>query len=916
MLPTVPRPTSAPDASAWSPKAPQGMRTLWLVPLLVAGCGGDNGSTGPGNESAVVAHTASSQVGTVGQPVGIRPAVRVTRGSSPLAGAAVTFAVVTGGGTIEGGSQTTDANGVATVGAWTLGTGSGDQTLRATLDGAAGSALTFTATAQPGPPAGATAHAGAAQNGHAHRNVPVRPAVLVSDQFGNPVPGVSVSFAVTTGEGTITGATPVTAASGIAEIGAWTLGGVIGPQQLTATVQAGGAALPPLNFTANASELLLQPAADTVLTGGVLRVSRLIIPAGRTITTTSALTLEADLELRIDGTLRGACVAINLKTTAAATITGLVDNGCTPAGVPAALQITAEGGYSLAGATIEASGNAVITTQAAPALRYLVPFGSVLASVPQGSTGPVPCDLSDTDLRPSVERAPDGAPGVPRGADGARGFEWIVECSGDLRIHGNVLIKGQSGGNGGASTHSDAILASATGGNGGQGGITRLVSHTGVIQFNGTGNRIESGFGGDGGAAHATALPSALGPKAPSARATGGAGANPGAVELQAAGGTVVLAPFEIAIGPAGRGGDAVARGADGQPASATQAAQAGGDANATGGVGGDSPEQVFTSSPAGAGARGGAQRAQAAGSGGSFSVVGGELVTFIAAEAGNGGNAEVRGGNGGAGNATFPDGGAGGDMLVQGGHGGSAAVKDLQNVGFGRSGDGGNALVENGNGGLGASRCVPPLPGGKGGRGGNAGGAAGMTGMIAPSLPGTDGLMTVIGAANGGAGGNGQAPGTGGAAGQPPLVVNVANASFVPGADGGPCPAGPPSISVIPGFFVGSGSAVVNGCSMSPGGTFGPTLVLGTAPGTLNWVSTFTLVGQYNTTTGQFMASTTMISGNFELTERVTGVFEFVNPPTDNRVRFRGQLSFDQKNLTTMAMCTTTYQLTVIRQP
>jgi hypothetical protein len=37
----------------------------------------------------------------------------------------VTFAVVTGGGNVKGGSQTTNASGIAAVGSWTLGTTAG-----------------------------------------------------------------------------------------------------------------------------------------------------------------------------------------------------------------------------------------------------------------------------------------------------------------------------------------------------------------------------------------------------------------------------------------------------------------------------------------------------------------------------------------------------------------------------------------------------------------------------------------------------------------------------------------------------------------------------------------------------------------------------------------------------------------------
>jgi hypothetical protein len=53
------------------------------------------------------------------------------QGGQPVAGARVTFAVVTGGGSVTGGSTTTDASGIATVGSWTLGPATGSNTLAA-----------------------------------------------------------------------------------------------------------------------------------------------------------------------------------------------------------------------------------------------------------------------------------------------------------------------------------------------------------------------------------------------------------------------------------------------------------------------------------------------------------------------------------------------------------------------------------------------------------------------------------------------------------------------------------------------------------------------------------------------------------------------------------------------------------------
>jgi hypothetical protein len=72
------------------------------------------------------------------------------------------------------------------------------------------------------------------------------PAVQVLGLDGAPVQGVTVSFAVTAGEGTVANATVVTDAQGAATAGSWVLGPVSGTQTLTASAQG----LPSIVFTA------------------------------------------------------------------------------------------------------------------------------------------------------------------------------------------------------------------------------------------------------------------------------------------------------------------------------------------------------------------------------------------------------------------------------------------------------------------------------------------------------------------------------------------------------------------------------------------------------------------------------------------------------------------------------------------
>ena len=81
--------------------------------------------------------------------------------------------------------------------------------------------------------------------------VATRPSVLVTDAGGNPVSGVSVTFAVASGGGLASGAAATTNTSGIATVGSWTLGAVPGANTLTATVS--GLSGSPVTFTATAT---------------------------------------------------------------------------------------------------------------------------------------------------------------------------------------------------------------------------------------------------------------------------------------------------------------------------------------------------------------------------------------------------------------------------------------------------------------------------------------------------------------------------------------------------------------------------------------------------------------------------------------------------------------------------------------
>lgn len=62
-----------------------------------------------------------------------------------------------------------------------------------------------------------------------------RPSVIVRDADGNAMSGVTVTFTVTAGGGTVTGGTQTTNSAGVATVGSWVLGSVPGPNTLTAS---------------------------------------------------------------------------------------------------------------------------------------------------------------------------------------------------------------------------------------------------------------------------------------------------------------------------------------------------------------------------------------------------------------------------------------------------------------------------------------------------------------------------------------------------------------------------------------------------------------------------------------------------------------------------------------------------------
>jgi hypothetical protein len=89
------------------------------------------------------------------------------------------------------------------------------------------------------------------------------PSVVVSDENGNPIGGVHVTFSVTAGGGSVTGANVTSNASGVATVGSWRLGTAAGPNTLTATASG----LAPITFTAQGQDPCATASAATHVLG-------------------------------------------------------------------------------------------------------------------------------------------------------------------------------------------------------------------------------------------------------------------------------------------------------------------------------------------------------------------------------------------------------------------------------------------------------------------------------------------------------------------------------------------------------------------------------------------------------------------------------------------------------------------------
>ncbi|MGH7508834.1 MAG: hypothetical protein ACREMZ_05140 [Gemmatimonadales bacterium] len=233
---------------------------VFVVGILVTGCGGDGGGNGgtPPATTTIAKSSGDAQAGTVGQPLATPLSVLVTEDGAARAGATVAWSTTAPNASLDPTSAGTDANGIAST-TWTLGTASGAQTATATLTGATGSPVAFTATAAADVAATLVKGGGDGQSGEINTQLALPVQAKVTDQFGNAVAGTGVDWSAT--DAAVSAPTVASDAAGISQVTV-TLGGTAGP--ITIVAESDGLGGSPLTFTATAVEPTPTPSSIDV----------------------------------------------------------------------------------------------------------------------------------------------------------------------------------------------------------------------------------------------------------------------------------------------------------------------------------------------------------------------------------------------------------------------------------------------------------------------------------------------------------------------------------------------------------------------------------------------------------------------------------------------------------------------------
>ena len=163
----------------------------------------------------------------------------------PVQNVTVNWTVNSGGGQVAAGTSQTNVGGIAQITA-TLGSAAGAQVVQASVAGLAGSPVSFSSSGTAGNPTVISLSSGNNQVGPVSAALALPHVVLVKDGHNNPKPGVTVTWKVGQGGGSVSTTSPSTQANGTAAV-TRTLGAAPGINSDTASVI--GLAGSPVAFT-------------------------------------------------------------------------------------------------------------------------------------------------------------------------------------------------------------------------------------------------------------------------------------------------------------------------------------------------------------------------------------------------------------------------------------------------------------------------------------------------------------------------------------------------------------------------------------------------------------------------------------------------------------------------------------------
>lgn len=372
---------------------------------LTASAAGLSGATstpfnvGVGGAATIAAHSTMPATTVAGGTVVPDPAVLITDvAGNPVAGVDVTFAEVNGGGVV-GGAQVTNAQGIATVDSWTIGTLAGTQyQIRATVDGLTGSPVTFSTRAAAGSAGKLVMVQQPSSSASSAVPFAQQPTVQIQDANGNDVAsaGRAITAVVASGPGGVIVGTAI-AATNAAGLATFTNLAITGPAG-EYTLNFGGVNLTnvasgPIMLAAGAATRLaftLQP-SSTVAGAAIAPPPRVTIQdaLGQTVAATNPITISIGANpgtgtltgTRTDAAANGVASFPNLKINRAG-------SGYTLTASAAGLSTATSAPFNITGgsaATIAASSPLPATTVAgvtvapAPAVRVEDASGNPIA---------------------------------------------------------------------------------------------------------------------------------------------------------------------------------------------------------------------------------------------------------------------------------------------------------------------------------------------------------------------------------------------------------------------------------------------------------------------------------------------------------------------------------------------------------